>query len=265
MSSSIKDFSLDHYSYDGIAKILHSKDRYKHLPLDVIDEIVGLANSREVPSGKSKLDVIYAYFEHALKHRAVKKFELTNKQKQLLFSSVQFLDLFLETGVKPERNVVLLHNVLARISSRFHDEIETQLVYARKQFTKIVNNEDKLCNYLVLASTMALYFAKDSDIDVKLKNKIIKLSNKIYEKEEKFDGDSKAFLSAATICAEFYANIEKKNALGIDIKIKKLHSRVDQMMVLDEFPDDFMDILTKEFDLSEDFINGELSKRDDFE
>lgn len=197
--------------YESIAWKLHKQEKYKRLPGDAVVEIIELASQYKATQGITVQSILEQYFNHAVKHRAMKKFDLTNKQKQLLFGAVQFLDLYLDTGVKVSKNVRMLHDVLSRISARYHTEIISQLEYARKQLAKIVNNEDVLCNYLVLSSTMSLYFAKDADIDEKLKKKIIKLSNNIHDTEEKFDGDSDAFANAGNICANFYENIEKQN------------------------------------------------------
>ena len=202
-------FNPTHHTYEGLAKIIHSQDKYKHLPIDAVDEIVELAKSRHPNDDKAK--VLYAYFDHAVKCKVVKKFPLTNKEKQLLFVAIQFLSLFLDDAKKKYKDVSSLYNLLTRIATRHHKDIEKQVTYAYKQFEKITNAEDVLCNHLVLASTLSVFFAKDANIDTKLKNKIKKLANKIHDDVAKTEEDTEMYLNAANICARFYENIERKN------------------------------------------------------
>mgnify|MGYP000321155282 CR=1 FL=1 len=195
-------------SFENIAKKLHIKERYSKLPLDAVDEIVELCECKHFSTTRSKLDIVVAYFEHAITCKVVKKFDLTNKQKQLLFTSIQFLDLFLDDAEKKYKDVNMLHDVLTRIATRHHEDIETQITYAYKQFEKITKGKDLMCNHLILSSTLAVFFAKDADIDKKLKDKIIKLANKIHDDVEKTEGNTIMYTNAAAICGEFYKNTE---------------------------------------------------------
>lgn len=203
-------FNPKHHTYEGLAKLIHSQDKYKKLPLDAVEEIVQLAKSKHPNDDRAK--VLYAYFNHAVKCKVIKKFEFTNKEKQLLFTSIQFSGLFLDDATKEYKDVINLHDVLTRIATRHHEDIEKQVTYAFKQFEKITNAEDVLCNHLVLASTLSVFFARSAKIDTKLKNKIIKLSNKIHDDVARTEEDTEMYLNAANVCAKFYENIERQNA-----------------------------------------------------
>lgn len=198
-------------SYRELADFIRGLPRYKKMPSDAIDEIVELCNRTEKVEGKNKLDVVLAYFEHALSCRVVERFPLTNKQKQLLFTAVYFLDEFLKDAQYKHKDVSKLFDLLSRISTRHHTDMEQQLEYAFKHFTKLTDQKDVLCNHLIMSTTLALFFAKDSDIPSKLKKNIIKLSNKIHDAVEKTDGDTVMYQNAARICSEFYEHVERIN------------------------------------------------------
>lgn len=191
---------------------MHKISKYKKLPADAVDEIIMLMQTRHKNlNGFDMIQVMNKYFKHALKCRVIKKFDFTNKQKQLLFAAIQFLNLFLDDADKKYRDVIKLHDVLTRIGTRYQDEIEQQLSFAYKQFAKITNKEDVLCNHLILSTSMAIYFAKDASIDLKLKDKILKLSNKIHDDVEKTQSDTPMYLNSAKVCMAFYDHIERQN------------------------------------------------------
>lgn len=195
--------------FKDIVNRVYPLPRYCGLPGDVQDEIAMLCEKSEVPKGKNKLDVVLAYFEHALTCRVVKKYDFTNKELQLLISSVHFLDIFLENPDKKYNDVIKLHSILTRLATRHHSELEKQLTYAFKEFTRVTNQQDVLCNHLVLASITACFFAKSANIDKKLKDKIFKLANKIHDKIEKTEGDTEMYQNSAKICGDFYKHIER--------------------------------------------------------
>ena len=201
-------FNPKHHTYEGLAKVIYLLPQYKHLPSDAVEEIVSLAESKYPNEDKAK--VLFTYFNHAVKCKVIKKFGFTNKEKQLLFVAKHFLDMFLIDAKKKHKDVIMLNDVLTRIATRHHEDIEKQVTYAFKQFEKITNAEDVLCNHLILATTLSVFFAKDSKIDTKLKNKIIKLANKIHDDVAKTEEETEMYLNAASICAKFYENIERK-------------------------------------------------------
>jgi len=199
---SILDVNVLHYK--NICKMVASIPRYKNIKRDAIDEIAILCEKSDIPDGKNKLDMVLSYFEHARVSRVVKKFELTNKQKQLLFSAAGFLDLHKNEGHPFNKNIQKLYDVLGRTATRYSDDIEKQLEYAYKHFDKITKSEDVLVNHLVFSTSMCFALIETKpNIDDKLLKKIEDLSRKIFYQQEKLYGKTNSFKTSLRLVHRF--------------------------------------------------------------
>lgn len=111
----------------------------------------------------------------------MKTFNLTNKQKQLVFLAVGFMYQFLEErDRKNYKNEWKLLTSLSKLSITVRSDLSKELEYAYKQLEKITNGKDIEVNAMAFAVNLAFAFAEAAQIDRALKEKIFNLGNKIF-------------------------------------------------------------------------------------
>ena len=204
ISRSFTRSELHTLSYFDMLKKLSKIPRYFKISNDVIEDIRLICEDVVIPDGKNKLDICLSRLEFVLENDSIKKFYLTNKQKQLLFSAFGFLSLHKEQGNILDKDTNKLFVLLGRISSSYNKEIEKQLEYAHRQFAKITEGKDVLVDHLVFSTSMCFAFIEtDPNIDVKLLKKIGDLSTKIFNKQDKLYSKTDSFITSMRLVHKF--------------------------------------------------------------
>ena len=136
--------------------------------------------------------------------------ELLDKEKQLLFLSFFFMQMYLEEHKeKRYKDIKKLIGTLGKLSSNYRDELEPQLEKAYLHLNKITKGEDIECNVLILSLGLASILVEYSNLDKPISDKIFKLGTKIYNNVVESQGDTQAFKNTEVIVSKFTKEYSK--------------------------------------------------------
>ena len=135
------------------------------------------------------------------------KFNLTNKQIQLIHLSYYFIETFKLEKNDIYKDVDKLYGTIDKLSNTYTDSYSEQLQYAHKQLMKLTEGKEFDCNPLVLALGFIQVFAGTVDIDKPILNKLFGFSNKIYKNIEKVLSKDNGFSNANNIVKMFTQTI----------------------------------------------------------
>ena len=134
----------------------------------------------------------------------MKKFNLTNKEKQLLHMSFAYLCEWRKDCIqKKDKDVEKIYVALNRLSNAHIETWTEDIENALKFLTKIAKGSEIECNGLILTIGFVSVFASIAKIDNPLAEKILSISNRIYDKAEKILGKTEGFKRANEVVKAF--------------------------------------------------------------
>ena len=122
-----------------------------------------------------------------------------------MFLGIAFMNIFLEETDTPSKykEVNKLLNTIAKLSTKYRDDLDTELAMAYKQLEKITKGKDVEVNTLIFGIGCVFVLAETASIDKQLQDKLYKSGMKIYKDIERTESGNVAFKNANNLVRDF--------------------------------------------------------------